>query len=323
MKIKMVLFWVAIMFFTGSSWSVSSEPYLIGPEDVLEIKFWQDETNRLDATVKVRQDGMISLDIIGEIKAEGLAASDLERDIVRQMSRYNKTISQTVVRVIEYGFQKVYISGQVLNPGKYTFEKIPDLWTLINESGGVTEYGDLTRVLIIRGADSAGEIEIVNIANAVAYNSINELPVIFSGDAVEVSRMPSGLPARSLSVPTEHRNIFYIIGEVNAPGPLTLEDNIDLLDAIAMAEGWTANANLSNVKVVTKDGFHAQVVKFNLKKYSESGTPGRYIIRPEDNIIIERKRGGILGFGSIADVATVLGAATTAFLFYDIITRSE
>lgn len=309
---------VVLLFILAFSMEVvAQDAYIIGPGDELEIKFWQDETNRLDATVQVRQDGMISLDVIGEIKAAGLTTAELERNIVRQISRYNKAISQTVVRVVEYGYQKVYLSGQVLNPGKYTFEKIPDLWTLINEAGGVTEFGDLSRVLVIRGADSTRRVEIVNVAEAVSRSTIEDLPKVFSGDAVEVSKMPAGLPARTLSLPAEVRNVFYVTGAVNTPGPYTLEDNTDLLDAIAVAGGPAESADLEKVKVISKDGFNAQVVKFNLKKYTESGTPGRYIIRPEDNIVLERRRGGILGMGSMADVVTVLGAATTALILYD------
>lgn len=171
--------------------------YVIGPEDVLEIKFWQDGS--LDADVKVRQDGKISLDIIGELQAAGLTTSELESKIVKQMSRYNKAISQSVVRVTSYGYQKVYITGQILHPGKYTFEEIPDLWTIINEAGGITETGDLTRVMIIRGGDLAGEVSVINVAEMVASGRMNSLPKIRAGDTIEISRSPAGLPARTLS----------------------------------------------------------------------------------------------------------------------------
>ncbi len=323
MKKRIILIAIILCSLTFAVSAFSQDAYVIGPGDKLEIKFWQDETNRLGATVNVRQDGTISLDIIGEIKAAGLTTAELEKNIVRQISRYNKAISQTVVRVVEYGHLKVYISGQVLNPGKYTFEKIPNLWMLINEAGGITEFGDLSRVLIIRGADSARRVEIVNVADAVSRGAIEELPKIFSGDAIEVSRMPAGLPARTLSLPTEARNVFYVTGAINTPGPHTLEENTDLLDAIAVAGGPAENADLEKVKVVSKDGFNAQVAIFNIKKYTESGTPGRYIVRPEDNIILERRRGGILGLGSMADVVTVLGAATTALILYDRLAGGE
>lgn len=298
-----------------------SATYVIGPEDVLDIRFWQD--NSLDAVVKVRQDGMISLDIIGEIEAAGLSASELEKQIVRQLSRYNKAISQAVVRVIEYGYQKVYIAGQVVSPGKYTFEEIPDLWTLINEAGGIAEFGDLTRVLIIRGGDRAGELEIVDVATMVSEGRLAELPEIGAGDTIEVPRTRAGLPSRSLSEQPETRNIFYVNGAVLTPGALTLESSIDVLDAISLAGGPAENADLENVKVISKDGPQTQVVKINLKKYTEKGIPRRYIVQPEDAIIIPAKSRGFMGVSSLTEWAAVLGAVSTLVILYDALTRDD
>lgn len=287
--------------------------YVIGPGDVLEIKFWQDNTH--DAAVTVRHDGKISLDIIGEVEAAGLTTSELESQIIRQMSRYNKAISQAVVRVVSYGNLKVFVSGQVQNPGKYTFEVIPDIWTLINEAGGITETGDLTRVTIIRGGERAGQVEIVNVSSLMTAGRRGELPQIYSDDTIEIPPAPAGLPGRTVGERASGKNLFYAIGEINLPGHHDLVENIDLLDAIALAGGPTPAANLKTVTVVTKDGIKTQTLEFNLKEYQKSGAPGRYYIRPEDTIIMGQKRTGFLGLGGgLTDLVTVLGAASTAVL---------
>jgi polysaccharide export outer membrane protein len=287
--------------------------YVIGPGDVLEIKFWQDNTH--DAAVTVRHDGKISLDIIGEVEAAGLTTSELESQIIRQMSRYNKAISQAVVRVVSYGNLKVFVSGQVQNPGKYTFEVIPDIWTLINEAGGITETGDLTRVTIIRGGERAGQVEVVNVSSLMTAGRRGELPKVYSDDTIEIPPAPAGLPGRTVGERASGKNLFYAVGEINLPGHHDLVENIDLLDAIALAGGPTPDANLKTVTVVTKDGLKTQTLEFNLKKYQKSGAPGRYFIRPEDTIIMGQKRSGFLGLGGgLTDLVTVLGAASTAVL---------
>ncbi len=287
--------------------------YVIGPGDVLEIKFWQDNTH--DAAVTVRHDGKISLDIIGEVEAAGLTTSELESQIIRQMSRYNKAISQAVVRVVSYGNLKVFVSGQVQNPGKYTFEVIPDIWTLINEAGGITETGDLTRVTIIRGGERAGQVEVVNVSSLMTAGRRGELPKVYSDDTIEIPPAPAGLPGRTVGERASGKNLFYAIGEINLPGHHDLVENIDLLDAIALAGGPTPAANLKTVTVVTKDGLKTQTLEFNLKEYQRSGAPGRYYIRPEDTIIMGQKRTGFLGLGGgLTDLVTVLGAASTAVL---------
>ncbi len=312
MDIKNILGMILLAIVLVAPGANSQSAYKIGPEDVLEITFWQD--NSLNANVKVRQDGKISLDIIGEIEAAGLTTSELEKKIVRQMSRFNSAISNAVVRVISYGFQKVYITGQVLSPGKYSFEKIPNLWALINEAGGISEEGDLSRVMIIRGGDAAGKVEVVNVAAAVSSGRINELPEIRADDTIEIPRTPGGLPARGLESQTATKNIYYITGEVQTPGVLTLESDIDLMDAIALAGGATEHADLRKVKVVSKDGIRTQMMQVDLKKCTEAGCAGRYFIRPEDNIILPRQSEPFFDFRSLSDWVTVIGAISSILI---------
>jgi len=303
-KVLILLFWAILVSISA----FAQQPYIIGSEDVLEIRFWQD--NNLDAVVKVTSDGKISLDVIGEIKASGQTTVQLERDIIRQMSRYNSSISQAVVRVTEYNNQKVFISGQIQTPGKYTYEVIPDLWTIINEAGGATELGDLGRVLIIRGGENAGEVVTVNVRELVASGKFQELPQIRSGDTIELPLTPAGLPASTLSQSQQLRNLFYVIGEVNVPGAINLERNIDILDAIALAGGQTSEANLKKTRIITKSGAGTQIKRVNLAKYTNEAIARRVFIMPEDVIILPRKSGGLLGMGVTEWVAIVGGIST-------------
>jgi polysaccharide export outer membrane protein len=310
------IFGLATLIIFGLAADVSAQSYQIGPEDVLDIRFWQDRT--LDVVVKVRQDGKISLDLAGEIDVAGLTTAELEKAIVRQVSRYNSAISQVVVKVIEYNNLKVFLSGQIRTPGKRTYEKIPDMWTIINEAGGVTEYGDLTRVLIIRGGKDAGKVEVVNVSALVTSGRIKELPEIHSEDTIEIPRTPAGLPSTTLSdQASPQRNLFYVIGEVLRPGVQTLEKNTDLLDAIALAGGPSEFANIKDVKVITKDGYKTQTMKVNLKKYQDTGKPGRYMVRSEDTIVMGRRGRGFLGIDSVAGWVGVLGGVGSLVLIAD------
>jgi polysaccharide biosynthesis/export protein len=114
----------------------SAEEYVIGAEDQLQISFWQDPT--LNQQVVVRQDGKITLSIIGEITASGMTSKQLAEQIGRSVSLYNSKISQATVTVVGFNSQKVFVAGQVTHPGKFAFEVIPYLWTIIKEAGGST-----------------------------------------------------------------------------------------------------------------------------------------------------------------------------------------
>ncbi len=302
---------LAVLLF-GAVWAQGE--YKIGPGDVLEIEFWQDPT--LNSTVRVSREGTITLDIIGDVQAAGKSTIELQDDIVRQMSRLNQRISQAVVRITEYNYLYVFVSGQANNPGKLTFEEIPDLWTIINEAGGASETGDLSRVTIIRGGDEAGKVEVVNVAEAISQGDISRLPKIRRGDTIDIPRTPVGLPSSGLGRPAEAKNLIYVVGAVTTPGPIEFQAGTDVLEAVALAGGPTNEADLKKARIVVKDGFYGQTMTVDLDKYSRLGRPARYILGKEDVVVLPHKGGFLSGF-NIGTLATIVGVISTSVLLYD------
>ena len=294
--------------------SLSAAEYRIGQGDVLSVTFWQDPD--LNTEVLVGQDGRITLDIIGQIDAAGKTTEQLQNDIVRSISRLNKDISQATVRVTQFQYNHVYVIGQVNQPGKRAFEEIPDLWTLINEAGGVAPTGDLSRVTIIRGGDAAGRIEIANVSEALARGELDKLPKVGRMDTIEIPRTPGSIPGGDLAQGTEKKNLIYVLGAVNTPGPITYEENIDVAEALAYAGGPTDAADLTKTQLVIKDGYYSQTVTFDLRKYSTTGRPARYVMQKEDMIVVPADRPNFLE-SNLGLIATGLGAVTTAILIVD------
>ncbi|UCG61993.1 MAG: polysaccharide export protein [Candidatus Zixiibacteriota bacterium] len=310
----------AIVFIGCAAAGYAAEGYRIGAGDMLEVRFWQDASLNVD--VRVGQDGMINIDIIGQVMAAGKTASELQDDIVRQMSRLNTRISQAVVRVIEYQYQYVFVKGQVLTPGKLTFEEIPDLWTVINEAGGITEIGDLTRVTIIRGGKDAGKVEVVNVIEAIESGNLDKLPQVRRQDTIEIPRTPAGIPSADISQRVTRKNVIYVIGAVTTPGPITFQEDVDVLEALALAGGPVFEADLKKARVITKDGFYAQAIEVDLEEYTKTGTPARYIMKKEDTFVLPYRRDGFLGVG-LGTAATFLGIITSAVIIYDIISTPD
>ena len=309
------------MFLALVAGSVAADEteYVIGPQDLLNISFWQDPA--LNSEVRVGLDGMISLDIVGQIKAAGKTTEELQSEIVRLIYRLNKNISQATVRVIEYNYNHVFVIGQVNAPGKKTFEQIPDLWTLINESGGITESGDLSRVTIIRGGDDAGKVEVVNVRQALAEGRLDHLPKLRRGDTVEIGRTAGQVLASEVGRMTEKKSLFYIVGAVTAPGPITYEENVDVMEALALAGGPTGEADLRKVQLLMKDGNFAQAVRLNLEEYSETGRPARYILQKEDMLVVPTRRPGFFDT-TVGQIATLVTAISTTYLLVDQITSN-
>jgi protein involved in polysaccharide export with SLBB domain len=287
---------------------------MIGAEDLLEVTFWQDPA--LNVQVKVGLDGRIGLDIVGQIEAGGKTTAQLQNDIVRLISRLNKNISQATVRVIEFNYNHVFVIGQVNLPGKRSFEEIPDLWTVINESGGVAELGDLSRVTIIRGGDDAGRMEVVDVRAALASGRLDQLPKLRRQDTIEIGRTPGQVVAGDVGRLTEKKSLIYVMGAVNAPGPVAYEENIDVMEALALAGGPTDAADMEEARLMLKDGSFAQAVKLDLNKYTNTGHPARYIMQKEDMVYLPARQPGFFDT-TLGQVATLLTALSTTYLLVD------
>jgi polysaccharide biosynthesis/export protein len=306
-----------ILLLAGLAAFVSAaDEYIIGPEDVVKISFWQ--APELDQEATVRQDGKITVSIIGEITAAGMTCRELASQIESNISLYNKKISQATVTVIGFNSQKVFVSGQVVTPGKKTFEVIPDLWTVIKEAGGATETGDLTRVTVIRSKESGGEVITVNVLEAISSGNLENLPKLNSGDTVEIPKTAGGAPGRQLA--NEYvggKNLIYVLGEVRTPGAQAYEQGTDLLDAIGGAGGMTAGADAEHVRIISKTGGGTSVTKVNMKKYQRDGQARRVVVKQEDTIIIGAKKGSLLSWTQLRDFAAVAGTVVSFIYLID------
>src|SRR5688572_15143678 len=69
--------------------------YLIGPEDVLGVLFWREQD--LSSDVTVRPDGIITLPVIGDIKAAGKHPQALRDEIRKAAEKYVAEPNVTVV----------------------------------------------------------------------------------------------------------------------------------------------------------------------------------------------------------------------------------
>jgi polysaccharide export outer membrane protein len=121
--------------------------YVIGPEDVLYIHVWKEEN--LSKAIPVRSDGKISLPLIDEIQAAGLTPLQLKEALLVKLKEFIDIPNVSVI-VTEANSFKVYVSGQVRNPGVYRLRSKTSLLQLIPMAGGFTEWANEKKILVIR-----------------------------------------------------------------------------------------------------------------------------------------------------------------------------
>jgi polysaccharide export outer membrane protein len=123
------------------------DEFLIGPEDVLGIFFWRDK--EMSGDVTVRPDGIITIPLLGEIRAAGLSSSALAREIQTKATTYISDPNVTVT-VRQINSRKVYITGEVNSPGAYPLVGPMTVLQLIALAGGVLEYARIDSITVLR-----------------------------------------------------------------------------------------------------------------------------------------------------------------------------
>jgi polysaccharide biosynthesis/export protein len=125
-----------------------SEDYQIGPEDVLEVQVWKNEA--LSKVVAVRPDGKISLPLIGDVRAAGLTAAQLQDAITEKLTPYYKELPSISVIVQEVRSYVIYILGEVQRPAQYTVKRGTTLLQAVALAGGFTPFATTNNILVLR-----------------------------------------------------------------------------------------------------------------------------------------------------------------------------
>jgi polysaccharide export outer membrane protein len=128
--------------------------YLIGPEDVLDIAVWKNPDLSLEVTV--RPDGKISMPLVGDIHAGGRTPDELREVIVAKLKEYQETVVASVI-VKQVNSYRIFILGEVVNPGSYLIKRRTTVLQAIALAGGFNKYASKNKMVVIR--DKKGETE--------------------------------------------------------------------------------------------------------------------------------------------------------------------
>lgn len=124
-----------------------SPDYVIGPEDVLTVVFWNEKDLSADAVV--RPDGKISLPLLGDVVAAGLTPKQLRDKLTEEAQRFVEDAMATVI-VKQINSPKVFITGEVIRPGSYPLNAPTTVLQLIATAGGLQEYAKSKEISILR-----------------------------------------------------------------------------------------------------------------------------------------------------------------------------
>lgn len=121
--------------------------YIIQPGDQLEVKFFY--TPEFNESVTVRPDGKISLQLVDDVQAAGKTTAELDEFLTEAYSEELKDPAVTVL-VRTMTEPKVYLAGDVTNPGFITVRNKIGVLEAIDEAGGFRDSANINNVNVIR-----------------------------------------------------------------------------------------------------------------------------------------------------------------------------
>ena len=245
------------------------EDYRIGPRDVIEIRV--EDAPELSQPYPINADGTFLMPYLKRVKAEGKTPEELAIIIADGLrGRYLKD-PQVLVSVKQYHSRTFFIQGSVRRPGVYQIEGRPSLLKLVTVAGGFADnYG--SSAYVIRevkpkkddsskkedpskkedsskngSSENSGQMTQVADRTQATGSQAEEAPE-YEFITVNITGMLKGQTEKNIFLePGDIVNIppldvFYVAGEVNAPGSFQLKEGTTLRQAISLAQGTTYNA---------------------------------------------------------------------------------
>jgi len=179
------------------------DQYQIHVGDQLDVRFRL--TPEYNQVATVQPDGRITLTIAGELKVATLTVGEVEAMIAKQSSSrlVNPDVAITLLT-----FQKPYfvVAGQVSKPGKYDMQEDTTAMQALLISGGVTESGKATQVLVYRKINGGGaQVKVLNLNKIMKTSDLERDYQLQSGDMLYV-------PFNTLTKVTQYMRIGNSLG---------------------------------------------------------------------------------------------------------------
>jgi polysaccharide biosynthesis/export protein len=281
--------------------------YVIGKEDVLQISVFN--VPGLTQTVRVADDGMISLPLLGQVKATGYTATQLQKELETEYGKTYLQDPQISVYITEFQADPVSVIGAVGHPGIYYLRGPRRLIDMLSMAGGLAKRSENVpgkSVIVTR----PGGFEDILPQDGLQILSMDKVEIdlkklLYSGDeGLNIAIKPNDVIA------VNKAGVVYVLGEVTHPGGFVLEDRstLSVMQALAMAGGLTPNAKRQEARIVqvADNGARTQV-PVNLEKVLDQKAPDPSLSANDILYVPDSKSRAAIRRGVDSAIATISG----------------
>src|SRR5690554_5417449 len=236
--------------------------YRVGRGDVLSITVWDHPELTIPAGSMrsareagnwVHNDGTIFYPYVGRIKVEGLKVTEIRDLVAERLSRYIEN-PQVDVTVAGFLSQRIYVTGEVMQPGVLPVTNVPtSLIEAINASGGLTPESNWENVTLLRNGTERN----INLRRLYQQGDTQQNILLKPNDVLHIARSDD--------------NKVFVLGEVRKPQSYVMgRSGMTLAEALAEAGGlFEHSADASGVFVIRQanpdTGRLADVYQLNAK----------------------------------------------------------
>lgn len=272
--------------------------YRIGLGDVVEVRV--DKAQELSGIYRVTSNGTFQMYYLGEIVAQDKTPEQLSALIADGLrGRYLKS-PRVTVEVKQYNSRAIFVQGAVRTPGVYQLGGRVSLLKLISLCGGLADNHG-TSAFIFREVPTDASVTEAATNESAAHNeqssaSGNTAAPDYVFKPVSIAGLLRGNlsenvmiePHDIVNIPTA--DLFFVAGEVRAPGSFQLKPGTTLRQAISLAQGTTIQAATGRAIIFREDASGKRVdIKVNVGAVM-AGKEEDLAIRANDIIVVPNSK---------------------------------
>ncbi|MCF2517949.1 SLBB domain-containing protein [Dyadobacter sp. CY351] len=141
--------------------------YIVGPGDELKIFIYNYAESTYEVTVT--KDGFISLLRVGNVYVAGRTIEEVRKILIDKFSKFTPGLigsggetarTKLMVTLGDVRTVKVFVTGEVINPGTYQVSSLSSAFNALYQAGGPNEIGSFRDVRVVRAGKVISHIDI-------------------------------------------------------------------------------------------------------------------------------------------------------------------
>ena len=254
--------------------------YTLGPGDILSIIVWDHPELTIPAGAErsaeqsgtvVNENGTIYYPYAGIVRVAGLNVREVRDLLTKALSRVIENV-QLEVRMAEFRSKRIYVVGEVRNPGiKRVTDIAPTVLEMVNQAGGFTDEADYRNITLTR-KEKTYRIDLLALYE---NGNVEQNVLLESGDVI--------------NVPDRQLNKIFVLGEVNNPGSLLMNKSRKTL-AEAISDAGDVNNNTadpSQIFIMRGNNGSPELYHLDARTPDAMLLADRFPLQPRDVIYVD------------------------------------